>query len=162
MIEIVNYVPDFENRRLLDHLAEFAGSILEDFNRKRHEVNIVLCNDDFIRSLNRKYRGKDSATDVLSFSQEEDGEEDFFDGLDEVEHPENGGKALGDIIISLETAARQSREFEVTEEEELGRLVIHGMLHLLGFDHETSKQDEKKMFARQDKYLAKFLKKYCH
>lgn len=162
MIEIINYRPDFKNRRLLDHLSEFAGRMLADLKKSSCDMNIVLCDDKFIRALNRKYRGKDSATDVLSFSQQEEGEEEFFDNLDELDRQDTGDKQLGDVIISLETAARQSKEFRVTEEEELGRLLIHGVLHLLGFDHETSKEDEKVMMKKQDAYLEKFLKNFSH
>lgn len=162
MIEIINYQPDFKNRRLLEQISEFAGKMLSDFKKSRLDVNIVLCDDKFIRALNRKYRGKDSPTDVLSFSQAEEGEEDLFDNLEDLERTETEGSPLGDVIISLDTAVRQAKEFKVTEEEEMGRLVIHGMLHLLGFDHETSKEDEKIMMKKQDAYLERFLKNYSH
>lgn len=92
------------------------------------EVSVVLADDPYIRELNRDYRGKDQATDVLSFALNEGDEPDIIDGPEEL--------LLGDIIISLETAERQAGDFGHTLERELAYLTVHGMLHLLGFDHE--------------------------
>lgn len=147
---------------LTDCLAEFLDSLLSDFNKDGFEVNLVLCSDSYIHTMNRQYRNIDSATDVLSFSLQEDDEEDFFDaGSDDMDGFDEP-PMLGDIIISTEHSEKQAAEFGVTPEEELARLAIHGMLHLLGFDHERSDEDEKIMFARQDNYLDKFLKSYSH
>jgi probable rRNA maturation factor len=154
MIEIINRVPGFRKTGLLKKLAGFAGKMLSDFGKNRYDMNIVFCNDTFIHSLNRDYRGKDAPTDVLSFSQLE-GDEDSFDCPGKTSKER---KQLGDIIISMDTAKRQAKEFKVTLEEELARLVVHGVLHLLGFDHETSKADEKVMMKKQDAYLERFLK----
>lgn len=162
MIEIVNYQTKFRNRRLLDQLSDFAGKMLADFKKGGYDMNIVICDDKFIHALNREYRGKDSPTDVLSFSQQEESEEEFFDNPDESERRNSGDKQLGDVIISLDTAVKQAKEFRVTEEEELGRLMVHGVLHLLGFDHERSRKDEEIMMKKQDMYLDKFLKKLSH
>lgn len=82
------------------------------------EISLVLCDDAFIRSLNAEYRGKDKPTDVLSFAQ---------DDLD----------LLGDIVISLPTAARQAQAAGWTLENEVALLGVHGLLHLLGCDDET-------------------------
>jgi len=83
------------------------------------EVSVVLCGDAFIRSLNAQYRGKDRPTDVLSFAQ---------DDLD----------LLGDIVISLPTAARQAEAAGWSLENEVALLGVHGLLHLLGHDDETA------------------------
>ncbi len=83
------------------------------------EISIVLCDDLFIRDLNREYRGKDEPTDVLSFAQDD---------------PD----VLGDIIISLPTAARQAASANWPLESEIALLGIHGLLHLLGYDDETA------------------------
>ena len=83
------------------------------------EVSIVFCDDAFIRSLNAQYRGKDKPTDVLSFAQDD---------------PD----LLGDIVISLPTAARQAQAAGWTLENEVALLGVHGLLHLLGYDDETS------------------------
>ncbi len=82
------------------------------------EVSIVLCDDAFIRSLNAQYRGKDGPTDVLSFAQEDPA-------------------LLGDIVISLPTAARQAEAAGWAVENEVILLGVHGLLHLLGHDDET-------------------------
>jgi probable rRNA maturation factor len=73
-----------------------------------------------------------------------------------------GDELLGEIIVSTETAKKQAEEYGIAEEEELARLAIHGLLHLLGFDHETSEEEEKIMFEKQDAYLNGFLKSYSH
>jgi len=82
------------------------------------EISLVLCDDLFIGSLNAQYRGKDKTTDVLSFAQDD---------------PE----LLGDIVISLPTAARQAQAADWTLESEIALLGVHGLLHLLGYDDET-------------------------
>ena len=101
------------------------------------EVSLVLTDDGYIRELNRHYRFIDSPTDVLSFALREqaEGETEYQLNKDEW--------LLGDIVISLETARRQAREFGHSLERELGFLIIHGCLHLLGFDHETAEEREK-------------------
>jgi probable rRNA maturation factor len=83
---------------------------------------VVLCDDAYIYPLNRDYRGKDKATDVLSFAQRE-GEFALANDI------------LGDVIISIETAQRQAQERGHTVEKEIRILLIHGILHLLGYDH---------------------------
>lgn len=88
----------------------------------RGEIAIVLVDDDEIRRLNRTYRGKDRPTDVLSF--------DIGDGL-------SPGEPLGDVVVSVPTARRQAREYGARLADELRRLVVHGALHLCGFDHQT-------------------------
>lgn len=102
------------------------------------EVSVVFADDAYIHELNRDYRGKDTPTDVLSFALNEGDEPDIIGGPEET--------LLGDIIISLDTAARQAEEFGHTLERELAYLTVHGMLHLLGFDHET---EEEKTVMRQ-------------
>jgi len=109
------------------------------------EVGITLMDDEGIRLLNRDFRGIDGATDVLSFSAVECFEEEpeiFYQNEDE--EP----LVLGDVVISAETAARQAEEYGHTMERELCFLVVHGMLHLLGYDHEDSASEER-MFSLQ-------------
>ena len=99
------------------------------------ELSIVLCDDMFIQQLNRTYRNKDAPTDVLAFSMSE-GEAVGF-----------GSRILGDIVISVETANRQAREAGVSSSREVASLLIHGLLHLLGYDHTTQDQS-RMMFAK--------------
>jgi probable rRNA maturation factor len=103
-------------------------------------LSVALVEDDAIRALNRKHRGLDEVTDVLSFP---------VDGLDPL--PAGMERELGDVVISLAQARRQAAQQGVSDVEELTSLVVHGVLHLAGFDHET---DDGEMFRRQDRLLA--------
>jgi probable rRNA maturation factor len=110
------------------------------------ELSLTLASDESIRTLNRDYRKKDRATDVLSFSQIEE-----LGGA-----PANprtiantAGMPLGDVVISIDTALAQSRKYGVAPAERLRTLLIHGFVHLLGYDHERSPADARKMFARE-------------
>ena len=112
----------------------------------RCELSLTLTSDRAIRALNRDFRGKDTPTDVLSFSQlEEAGVESFK--LPSV--PEISGTPLGDIVISIDTALAQAREYRIAPASRLRTLLVHGFLHLLGYDHERSPAEARRMFARQ-------------
>ena len=111
------------------------------------EVSIVLADDAYIHGLNRQYRDKDCPTDVLSFALNEGDEPEIIDGPEEV--------LLGDIIISLETAARQAEEYGHSLERELAYLTVHGILHLLGYDHMN--EEEKKEMRQEEKYVLSLL-----
>ena len=93
-------------------------------------VGVVVTDSRRVRRLNRRYLGIDEATDVLSFNTD-------FAGL---ARPD-GAKELGEIVIALPVAARGARERGVSLEDELALLTVHGVLHLLGFDHETRRED---------------------
>ena len=103
----------------------------------------MLTDDEGITILNRDYRGIDSPTDVLSFSQIE-GDDEFA--------PDEEENVLGDVVISVETAQRQADEAGKVLEDEIDMLLVHGLLHLLGYDHAEA-ADEEKMFARQAEIL---------
>ncbi len=90
----------------------------------RSELSVALVDDAEMAELNGRFRGRRRATDVLSFS------------LLEGEHSERGGALLGDVVIGLETAARQARRAGRSLDDELARLLVHGVLHLVGHDHE--------------------------
>jgi len=105
------------------------------------ELSIALVDDAAIRELNRNYRGKDRPTDVLSFSQRE-GEAAIDRQL------------LGDVVISVETARRQAERRGSTTEEELRELLVHGILHLLGYEHERSRSEARRMFRKTREVLA--------
>ena len=114
--------------------------------RRMTEVSVTFTDNEKIRVLNREYREKDSPTDVLSFP--------LIDWDSEGELPDDGSSffplALGDIIISLEKAHAQAIEYGQSLIREVSFLAIHSTLHLLGYDHETSPEDEKEMFGIQD------------
>lgn len=135
----IKMTPDL--RRLVKH-AVISTLEFEDFGR-RAEVSVTFTDNEKIHSLNREYRNVDRPTDVLSFP--------LFDG----EEYDTDGEAvlLGDIVLSLEQAKKQSEEYGHSFEREVAFLIVHSMLHLLGYDHETSPEDERDMFARQDEIL---------
>jgi probable rRNA maturation factor len=106
-------------------------------------VSIHLCGDPFIRDLNARWRGKDEPTDVLSFCQAEGM---AFDAG-------KGTRCLGDVIVSVDSAKSNADRFGVPEREEFLRLVVHGVLHLCGFDHATNEGGEP-MLALQERIVA--------
>jgi rRNA maturation RNase YbeY len=111
------------------------------------EVSILLLDDPGIAELNRQYRGKSGPTDVLSFPMY------TAEELSTVQ-PE----LLGDVVISVETAARQAASAGCSLWEEMTRLLIHGILHLLGFDHERSAPEARAMRAQERRILAALLR----
>ena len=113
----------------------------------RCEVSVLLVGEDEIRDLNRRYRGNDVATDVLSFPQ-----------LEEDPHVAESWPAdlpvpLGDIVVSIPRAIQQAQEFGHGQDREFGFLLVHGLLHLLGFDHEAPVESER-MREREENLLA--------
>ncbi len=110
------------------------------------EVSVTLCDNEYIKRLNREYRGKDSATDVLSFPLYENGEFDTWECI--------SGAMLGDIVISLERAAEQAKELGHGFLREVAFLAIHSTLHLLGYDHERSSEDDEAQCKAQREIIA--------
>ena len=104
--------PDIDVRRL----KNTARKLLRSAGKATGELSVLLTGDAQVRELNRKHRGKDTATDVLSF-------------------PSGSPPLLGDIAISVDTARRQAAQYDATLQNEVNRLLIHGLLHLLGHDH---------------------------
>ena len=102
----------------------FIQTVLQKLNYDNEEISVLFCSDEFIKELNKQYRNIDNPTDVLSF---ENGEE--------YEDEEGLWKNVGDIAISLETLPKNAEYFEVDTNTELKRLIIHGILHLNGMDH---------------------------
>ncbi|MBF0626761.1 MAG: rRNA maturation RNase YbeY [Magnetococcales bacterium] len=110
------------------------------------EVGVLLTDDAESQQLNRTHRGLDRPANVLSFAME-DGE-DFPD-------PEGGPVLLGDIVIPFETTQREAGELGISVEARLLHLVVHGVLHLLGYDHERSSQDAERQETREVIILAR-------
>ena len=117
------------------------------------ELSILLTDDQAIRELNRVYRGKDQPTDVLSFAQQD---ELAADGARHAgaAAPDRPPLPLGDIVISLDTATRQAAALALATSARLRTLLIHGILHLLGYDHERSPAAARRMFARERELAA--------
>jgi probable rRNA maturation factor len=133
-------------------LKGFALKVLLFLKKDKWDLSILLCGGKTIKDLNKIYRGKDEATDVLSFSLSESADFPF------------GGKRRpgrhtpGDIVISLETMRENARRFQVEEDEELRRLLIHGILHLDGMDHKSNDEAEP-MLQLQERILAELSEK---
>jgi probable rRNA maturation factor len=129
----------------LERARAFSLLVLGRLGKDRWDLSLLLCDDAFIRGLNHQYRDKDEATDVLSFEQgaayrSPDGSERWL---------------AGDIAISLETLSRNAAEFGVGEDEELKRLIVHGILHLSGHDH-SDNDPAQPMLRLQEELLAGF------
>ena len=130
-LHILNYVNTSNYRSFMNLVAQEAS---QELNVKDERLlNVVICDNDMIKTYNKTYRNIEKETDVLSFPSDEDGE-------------------LGDILISLDKAKAQAKEYGHTLKRELAFLLCHGILHCLGYDHMT-KEEEKVMFSLQEKIL---------
>lgn len=125
-----------------DAAEAFALKALEKLGLEDWSLSVLFCGDEFIQNLNREYRDKDEPTDVLSFimgeRQEEEGNERYI---------------AGDVIISVPFMERNAAEFGVSPDEELKRLLVHGILHLSGKDHENNDESQP-MLVEQERILA--------
>ncbi len=135
--------PPADAGELLRHIETDAQRLLKSIDMVPAELSVVLCNDTFIQTLNRDHRGKDAPTDVLSFAMQEG-----QGGLED-------DPVLGDLVISVETARRQAHAASHTLLQEQRVLLVHGLLHLLGYDHETSAEDAAEMRAAEYTLLAR-------
>jgi probable rRNA maturation factor len=133
-------------RRYARGLRSDAAAAMRAAGMARAELSVVLVDDAAIRALNRDFRGKDRPTDVLSFSQLEDARASARAPL-EIDPATR--VLLGDIVISIDTALAQARRAGISARERLAALLVHGMLHLVGYDHERSPMDARRMFARE-------------
>lgn len=133
--------------RLLIRRCCQAVLATENFG-KDAEVSVSFVTNKEIRSLNKAYRNKDKETDVLSFPLTSE------DGTQEV-NAETGSVLLGDVVISLEMAVKQANMYGHSLEREVGFLTVHSMLHLLGYDHETSSLEERIMREKEEAVLEK-------
>jgi probable rRNA maturation factor len=129
----------------LEDCRRFAAAALRELGAADWELSILVCTDPFIRSLNRRYRGLDEPTDVLSFSQ------------DSPPGARGQRKVAGDIVISLDTLARNAEREGESRETELKRLLIHGMLHLQGLDH--PEEGDSEMLRLQESLLERLREK---
>ena len=133
-------------------LLDFAGDYLK--LSLDTEMSVTFMNNAEIREINRDYRNKDQATDVISFALEDEGEGELaiiFDEDEAFDLPRN----IGDIMISVERAKEQAQEYGHSFDRELGFLAVHGFLHLNGYDHMTP-EDEKEMFTLQEDILTAY------
>jgi probable rRNA maturation factor len=142
--EIDESSTDFQE--LLSNVLEKAAEMEKT---GQAEVSITIVSKERIQEINKEYRQKDSVTDVISFAMEEMGEDETeIIGGEET-------RFLGDIIICLDVAKEQAEEYGHSLEREMGFLAVHGILHLLGYDH-MNDEDEKRMFGRQEEILEQY------
>ena len=140
MIEVVN-----RQRKLpidCKRWQSFVEKACQAIPTEAEEVTVVFISDRAMRELNRTWRGKRDTTDVLSFPAGQD-EFEKVDGLN-----------LGDVIISVEQAARQAKENGLTLDQEIAQLILHGLVHLCGYDHATDKGEMNRLELRLRKKLA--------
>lgn len=130
--------------RLLIRRCCQAVLVMEQFPYDA-EVSVSFVSNTEIQNLNKIYREKDRVTDVLSFPLGVDGKFDIS--------KETGFALLGDVVISLETAMRQAEMYGHSLEREVGFLTVHSMLHLLGYDHETTPLEARKMREKEEQVL---------
>lgn len=136
--------PPLDARRV----RTLAGRMLRELELGNAELSVLLTNDSGIHELNVTHRGKDKPTDVLAFPQDV---ESIDEGRD---LPDDGaGVLLGDVVISLDTAARQARARRRDLFDEVRFLLAHGLLHLVGYDHATP--DEKREMTRMTRRLVR-------
>ena len=131
----IEYSDDYEDliKKAVECTLEYEG-ITGD-----REISVTFTDNEKIKILNKQFRNIDKETDVLSFPIDDEGED----------------VVLGDVVISLEKAEEQAKEYGHSLEREISFLCVHSCLHLLGYDHEKSEEDEKTMFAKQEEILEK-------
>lgn len=139
--EVINTLEEQIDLSEIKNVLEYALKV-EKINNA--VFNVIITNNDEIHKLNKTYRNIDRPTDVLSFALEEN---------DDI--PLENIRFLGDIYISLDKAKEQSREYNHSLLRELAFLSVHGLLHLLGYDH-MNKDDEKVMFSLQERILSEY------
>lgn len=132
-----------------ENLEPFVQKALTELKFDGEEISMLLCNDTYMQELNKNYRNIDSTTDVLSFENDE-----------EYEDEEGLWKCVGDIVISLDTLPVNADYFEESRNDELKRLIVHGLLHLNGMDHgeehiEKGSAPVCEMLVLQEKVLEK-------
>ncbi|HTW86547.1 MAG TPA: rRNA maturation RNase YbeY [Candidatus Binataceae bacterium] len=138
--------------RYVKRLRAAALALLQANALEACELSLMIVDDRGIRALNREFRHKDRATDVLAFPQ--------FEAIVPGATPSGAAARsapplpIGDVVISLDTARRQAAASGIKPPERLQALLVHGFLHLLGYDHERSAADARKMFARERELLA--------
>ena len=133
-----------------EKIKNYVEKVLEELKFDGEEISILFCDDAEIQNLNKSYRNIDSPTDILS-----------FENGSEYENDEGKWLEAGDIAISFETLPKNAEYFKVSENEELKRLLIHGCLHLNGYDHgeehiESGVEPKDEMLCIQENALKKF------
>ena len=145
---------DLMNNEILKDYEKVFSKILKRIKKElgvkgKLGMSVTLCNNAYIKDLNKQYRNKDVPTDVLSFAIEDDADEELLAQMKKM----TSIREIGDIIISYERAQEQANEYNHSLKREMCFLFTHGVLHLLGYDH-INKTDEDEMFGLQKKILS--------
>ena len=146
LIEISCHEDMAEDPQWLPKIEGFLETVLKKLQLSGWDLSVLFCKDDFIQELNKNYRQLDMPTDVLSFNSGS-----IYQDEDELEW-----FSAGDIVISLDTLAKNAVEFDVSQDQELKRLLIHGVLHLSGMDH-SDNSPEQPMLQLQEILLQDFM-----
>jgi len=137
-------IANYQKKKVrLKDVRSIVSEVLREEGIDDGEISIVLSDDKFIQDLNQRYRGVNESTDVLSFSPGP-----------EIPVPRNH-VLLGEVIISIERCSRQAKEYKNDFYNELSLLLIHGALHLLGYDHNEEEEDSCRMRKRERELLKK-------
>lgn len=148
--ELTSPCPQIPDESLIGEAARIGLNEAAAFVGRVCEVSISVVSDDDMRGINKEYRGKDYATDVLSFPMMDFSLPPGSSPPDTEGLPIDMPLFLGDIIISCETTLRQAEEIGHSVHDEFFRLMVHGLLHLLGYDHERSDEEDKLMRGVED------------
>ena len=138
----------FKSKKSIDNFISYLLQItinecflqpkFKKFKNLKTNINFILTDDSFLKKLNTNFLNKKKTTNVLSFSNE-----NFFKCRESF---------LGEIFLSYETCKKEAKKFKINNKDRIGHLIVHGILHLLGYDHNT-KKDEKKMISIESKIL---------
>ncbi len=150
MIEIRNLTETSVDKEILKKAAQ---KVLKEEYKKTpiYNLSVVLVKKKTIRELNKKYRGENKLTDILSFSAKSHTKQKFI-LPEEIERKNN----LGEIIICPRVVKKNAEKFNLTFKKELTKILIHGVLHLLGYNHKKSKKEAELMKKKEEYYLSQF------
>ncbi|MCD6550271.1 rRNA maturation RNase YbeY [bacterium] len=132
-----------------DFVKNIVETVLKGENKEKKRISLAFVGPRRIKEINRRYRKKNRVTDVLSFPESEVEMKEF--GVGELQENKN---ILGEIVVCLKEVKKNSRRYQISFETELARVIIHGVLHLLGYDHEKSEEEKEKMQKKEEYYLS--------
>ncbi len=150
VVEINNLTTNPVDENLVKNVAK---TVLEGENKSGADLSIAFVGQGRMRKLNKKYLGKNRTTDVLAFPEPKLFPKKLPSSLQKTQN-------LGEIVISLRDVKKNVKRFQSSMEKELTQVLTHGILHLLGYDHEKSEKEAKRMFEKQEFYLRQLELKY--
>ena len=139
MISFHSLIPDFQLKKKRE-IKSWIKRVIEIENQKVGQVDIIFCSDEYLLEMNTKYLNHNYLTDIITFGLSEDTK-----------------KISGDLFISIERVEENAQAYNTTFDEELRRVIVHGVLHLIGYD-DKQKSDKQVMTGKEDIYLSEFKK----